>query len=246
MLGRTGGDAGGSFTGLPAHCLNVFVPLVDVSAALGPTDFVNDPLLALTLCDRAHRCRADSCGVQVPGSHRLPAAGRVDAALRTGGDKTAELHRALRPAGLGVVTPLPPAGSAILYDHRLVHRGTENTAGAERPMLYLMYARREHAPRTPFLWLLRSALPGSAGCVFTFYSLFDGWRVVSSVVQGRAELRGRAALPAGSEWRRRGRRRRPEAAGRWGGRGRAGRRGWRGHRQEQQVGGSVRVIQLCL
>ena len=89
----------------PAHAVCVFLPLVDVTAALGGTQ--------LWL-----------------GSH--VAGGMVELApdaLREVADSDALLR------------PHVAAGTALLYDYRLVHRGAANVGDAERPLLQFVYRR---------------------------------------------------------------------------------------------------------
>jgi len=94
--------------------LTVTLPLVDFTAALGPTQLL-------------------------PGSQRLTAptdaeAGVLDCDVLCGG--------ALQPAATAVL----PAGAALIYDSRVLHRGLANTTpNVERPMLVYRYDR-EDAP----------------------------------------------------------------------------------------------------
>ena len=60
-----------------------------------------------------------------PGTHVLPDA--VDA-------------RVSASTGKGVTFPVA-AGSAIMFDYRVHHRGLANTSGEDRPLLYFTYAR---------------------------------------------------------------------------------------------------------
>lgn len=76
----------------PPHAVNVFVPLIDLHAGSGPTEYV-------------------------PGSHR-------------------DFDRKA-----AVVTPSVLAGHALVFDYRLKHRGMANSGAAERPLLYLTYAK---------------------------------------------------------------------------------------------------------
>jgi ectoine hydroxylase-related dioxygenase (phytanoyl-CoA dioxygenase family) len=78
---------------LPCHILTVFVPLVNLSAENGATEFSL-------------------------GSH---------------------LHACDSPMGERVIEC--PAGSAIIFDYRLLHRGTANQTTADRPILYFTYSR---------------------------------------------------------------------------------------------------------
>ena len=79
---------------LPCHILTVFIPLVDVCADNGATEFSLGTHLH-------HECDEDT------------------------GERVIECS----------------AGSAILFDYRLLHRGTANRTTADRPVLYFTYAR---------------------------------------------------------------------------------------------------------
>jgi hypothetical protein len=94
---------------LPTHCLNVFVPLVDLTVDNGATE----------LC---------------PGSHRQT--GTVVDPSRQDDDLPARIG--YRGSSL---TPLLAAGSVMLFDYRLVHRGLANRDLQMRPVFYLTYAR---------------------------------------------------------------------------------------------------------
>lgn len=76
---------------LPCHCLNVFVPLVDISACNGGTQFVL-------------------------GSHK-------------------------DPTSTSAVCLVCKAGTAIVFDYRIVHRGSANRSSEDRPVLYFTYAK---------------------------------------------------------------------------------------------------------
>jgi len=82
----------------PVHCVNVFVPLVNVTPDNGPTEFW-------------------------PGSHVLARA------------KDAYAGRMPSVALAG------SQGDLIVFDYRVVHRGLGNHGTADRPVLYLTYAR---------------------------------------------------------------------------------------------------------
>lgn len=89
---------------LPCHCLNVFVPLVDVSEENGPTQFIL-------------------------GSHRSSFG-------QDGGEIEAT-----------AVSMPCAAGSALLFDYRVFHRGAGNSTPEDRPCLYFVYAKpwfRDH------------------------------------------------------------------------------------------------------
>eukprot|EP01006_Ploeotia_vitrea_P019811 TRINITY_DN52057_c0_g1_i1.p1 TRINITY_DN52057_c0_g1~~TRINITY_DN52057_c0_g1_i1.p1 ORF type:complete len:307 (-),score=14.48 TRINITY_DN52057_c0_g1_i1:483-1403(-) len=79
---------------LPPHCLNVFVPLVDITEENGPTEFQ-------------------------PTSHK---------------------HEDFQ-FSFKTIKPCLKAGQCLLFDYRLWHRGLANTTNANRPLLYLTYAR---------------------------------------------------------------------------------------------------------
>ena len=50
-------------------------------------------------------------------------------------------HRTPRPCWPPTVAPLLEAGSMLVFDWRVWHRGLGNTSGAERPLVYVTYAR---------------------------------------------------------------------------------------------------------
>ncbi|EKX45508.1 hypothetical protein GUITHDRAFT_71319, partial [Guillardia theta CCMP2712] len=98
---------------LPLHCLNVFVPLVDIVSrgvrANGGTEF----------------CL---------GSHRLTC-GQEDIIWQSPQHKDTIGH--LEPPA-----PLDcSAGSIVLFDYRVLHRGLANLSEHARPILYFTYAR---------------------------------------------------------------------------------------------------------
>jgi hypothetical protein len=109
-----GGHLWGRQLQCPPHCVDIFVPLMDMSPQLGPTEFV-------------------------PGSHMLTAAASLDALLVAGAG-----HADQSPCqeNFARCAPVLRAGSVVMYDHRLVHRGTPNTSDRPRPMLYLMYSKK--------------------------------------------------------------------------------------------------------
>jgi ectoine hydroxylase-related dioxygenase (phytanoyl-CoA dioxygenase family) len=93
------GDGGHIFSGddaphLPCHCINVFIPLVDLVPANGPTEF--------------------AIGTHVQG------------------DFEKDQNK----------FPLcASAGSAVIFDYRLKHRGARNTTPVDRPILYMAFSR---------------------------------------------------------------------------------------------------------
>ena len=86
------------------HCVNVFLPLVDVSRG-GGTEFR-------------------------PGSHYLTRDLKRMMLV-------AKIKKTLRPPAVPVLDP----GDAVLFDYRVLHRGTENTTGGPRPVFVLTLAR---------------------------------------------------------------------------------------------------------
>ena len=99
-------------TQLPPHCLNLFVPLVDVTEHVGPTEFW-------------------------VGTHQEP----TYHALKTEQKVTTTPTPEASPDA-STATILAPAGSAILFDYRTIHRGGANSSGKRRRVLYLTYATK--------------------------------------------------------------------------------------------------------
>ena len=96
---------------LPAHALNIFVPLVDLTEANGATEF--------------------ACGTHRRGHELTPRDDDDDgAAASDGGDERGER-----------TAILARAGDALVFDYRLWHRGLPNLSSADRPLLYLVAAR---------------------------------------------------------------------------------------------------------
>ena len=79
---------------LPPHSLSVFVPLVDLVAANGPTEFQLSTHVKANLV--------------APQRHALACC---------------------------------PAGSLVVYDVRIMHRGGPNESSGDRPMVYLTFSR---------------------------------------------------------------------------------------------------------
>ena len=94
---------------LPPHCLNVFIPLIDLTLDVGPTE----------LCLGSHRLTAKLTAPYDPAATNLAAIGFTG-------------------------TPIPAlarAGSAIIFDYRLLHRALPNPSSRDRPILYLTFAQ---------------------------------------------------------------------------------------------------------
>ncbi|GMI00550.1 hypothetical protein TrLO_g8318 [Triparma laevis f. longispina] len=87
------------------HCLNVFIPLIDLTPSLGPTEIR-------------------------PGTHYYS---RDLAKMMLGAKIRGELQ--------SPVAPCVKAGSAILFDYRVLHRGLANIENEDRPILVLTYAK---------------------------------------------------------------------------------------------------------
>jgi len=90
---------------LPCHCLNIFVPLVDLTPSFGPTELR-------------------------PCSHFLT---RDLKRLMLAAFAKKQLH--------APTAPLLKAGSALAFDYRVLHRGTQNSSENPRPVLVLTYSK---------------------------------------------------------------------------------------------------------
>ena len=91
---------------LPCHCLNVFIPLVDMTMDLGPTEIR-------------------------PGTH-------VHSRSLSKMMLSAMARKTLRKP----VCPIVTAGSCVMFDYRVLHRGRANlSADTDRPVLVLTYAK---------------------------------------------------------------------------------------------------------
>ncbi len=90
---------------LPCHCLNVFVPLVDVTSLNGPTQFR-------------------------PGSVNMTRNLKVEMLK-------AMVRKTLRP----IDGPTLRRGSVLLFDYRVLHRGTKNSSSTPRPVLVYTFAK---------------------------------------------------------------------------------------------------------
>lgn len=107
----------------PPHAINVFIPLNDVTNDLGPTEFLVSSHLVEKRPDIEHILEkgAPSSIIENP-------------------EGSSYYRCRLRNA----VGPLLKAGSALLYDYRVIHRGTGNLSGdldSCRYMLYMLYSR---------------------------------------------------------------------------------------------------------
>lgn len=106
---------------LPPYALNVFLPLLDITEELGPTEF----WLASHCTNEAR-----------------------DTFLSSNGGATTTFNDDPIGKNKNIVAPLIQTGDALIYDYRVCHRGTSNlSTNITRPMLYLMYARpwfKEH------------------------------------------------------------------------------------------------------
>lgn len=106
----------------PAHAVNVFIPLDDITEELGPTEFI-------------------------PSSHLLTYAAKIDKVLQVYSDLdgsmgTLDVAKICDTrAGCLPIRPLPTRGSSLIYDYRVLHRGTANTSTSCRRMLYLLYTK---------------------------------------------------------------------------------------------------------
>jgi ectoine hydroxylase-related dioxygenase (phytanoyl-CoA dioxygenase family) len=101
---------------VPPHAICVFLPLIDITPELG-------------------------CTQMWLGSHAWPQlVEQAPGALGTASSPEGPL--ALRGA---VLWPCVPAGTGVMYDYRLVHRGAANTGDVERPVLQLVYRTHKSA-----------------------------------------------------------------------------------------------------
>ena len=98
--------AGDEAVHLPCHCLNVFVPLVDLTAENGATQFL-------------------------PGTHKL-GNGMHDLQSKCGSSNIESVPQ---------VEACVSAGSAIMFDYRVWHRGGANVTKNDRIMLYFTFAK---------------------------------------------------------------------------------------------------------
>ena len=123
---------GSRHVNLPLHCLNVFVPLVDITEDNGGTEF----------------CL---------GSHRL-----------TGGSPDIVWQDAQHKDRIGcTATPVAftcRAGSVIMFDYRVLHRGLANNGPQARQVLYFTYAHAwfRDMHNFPVRSLLDAAPPAAA------------------------------------------------------------------------------------
>jgi hypothetical protein len=102
---------------LPPYAINVFVPLLDITEEIGPTEF----WLASHCTDEARRTFLEALLASPSEANSLK--------------------------NSNIIGPLLKAGDVLVYDYRTCHRGTSNLSSKTRPMLYLMYARpwfKEH------------------------------------------------------------------------------------------------------
>lgn len=125
----------------PCHCINIFVPLVDVRRGGGdPRRAASTPgnpptpregADAVVVSKRKSSRRGAPAGTEFkPGSHFLTR----DLARQM---LLARVRKTLRPP---VVPTLSP-GDAVLFDYRVLHRGTKNTSGGPRPVFVLTVAK---------------------------------------------------------------------------------------------------------
>ena len=103
----------------PTHCFNVFVPLINVDEENGTTEFV----------PRSH----------VDAYYNEWAPDLVLWAQQQDKDKNSQ--HAVSPCHERAIRALVPAGSAIVFDVRVFHRGLANLSLQDRPVLYFTLAR---------------------------------------------------------------------------------------------------------
>ena len=117
---------------LPAHCLNVFVPLQDMmNRALGGTEFCCKSHVIKNVVESWSQLKTmgSTCEVDERDRH-------------TTTDYAAEVIS---------YTPAPPTGHAVVFDYRLLHRGLANTTlNSTRLMLYFTYVKPWYNDRKNF------------------------------------------------------------------------------------------------
>ena len=111
-----------------AHCLTMFAPTMDVELEHGPTEFVLGSHLG---CEAQQRVEISVPEDHGGGSWTFP-----------GECAHMVAHRPFKATAR--------AGSAIIFDSRLLHRGGPNTSQRRRPQLYLTYARQWFVDRVNF------------------------------------------------------------------------------------------------
>ena len=72
----------------------------------------------------------------------------------------------------GEVDGLVQAGGAVLYDYRLVHRGTANVSTLERPVLQFVYYTAEYQNDKNFTGERLFQVTKSSLCVCVLFCLF--------------------------------------------------------------------------
>ena len=116
---------------LPPHAINVLVALHDISMTMGPTEFAI-------------------------GSHRLTNHHGNTALVP---DELIYQHAQTSPAGLvqDTETPVPQchasdvtAGTCLVFDDRLLHRGLANDSDATRHVAYFSYRKKGYVGDTHF------------------------------------------------------------------------------------------------
>ena len=116
---------------LPAHAMNVLVALQDVPMEMGPTEFAR-------------------------GSHRLtnhianPALGRDELIYQHESSSPEWLVKAANAPAPERFTSDMPAGSFVVFDDRLMHRGLGNHSSEKRYMAYFSYRKSGYTENTHF------------------------------------------------------------------------------------------------
>ena len=134
---------------MPPHCLVAAVPLVPLTQQSGPTQFLAGSHLR---CEQRSAIKvSDSSGVWTSG--------------------TGECAHTVRTPW----TAAAAAGSVVLFDSRILHRGGANHGSHNRPLLYMSYAREWFVDRVNF----RDRQS----------SLFDGWPPTTRKMLSRLDAR---------------------------------------------------------
>jgi len=160
-----------------AHCITVFVPLLNMSEPTGPPQFLPGSHLSGADCgdeavssrrrwSRGEAATADKLSQQLHGEALASAAAEQGAAsaecpeARAEGDAppttttmtTVESAPATRPCShiLPPWSGVAEEGSAILFDSRVRHRGGRNRSERRRPILYMGFMAEWFVDRLNF------------------------------------------------------------------------------------------------
>lgn len=116
---------------LPAHAVNVMMALHDVSMAMGPTEI--------------------ACGSHVLTNHlRNTSLVRDELIYQNAGTTPARLVRGTDDPVPDSIAPAMTAGSCLVFDDRILHRGLANRSNQTRSVAYFSYRKKGYAENTHF------------------------------------------------------------------------------------------------